>query len=263
MRTRLSLLVRRNEVVRTFLDHYPVDIRRSDGSVVRGSRRTSRIFQLWREESLQRESTQSFAAYEGGDVIDVGAFHGWYALLLAPRARSGDSFVELEPDSRAFPDLLANLEEISRWHPGLRLHALPTAIGNGKPTRVEWPMGPGGHPSFCSPDDASGTPTVTVDGICRTLDIKPTFIKIDVEGAEAFVLEGMDETLDSHAPLVMLETPSRVAAGWILSRRARRTHEAPRIRGSRSRRPARGAADPLVEALRLYSEFVVLVWASY
>ena len=224
---RLSRLVRRNNAVRTFLDHYPVDIRRSDGSVVQGSRRTSRIFHLWQEQqSLQFESRQSFEAYEGGDVVDVGAFHGWYALLLAPRARSGDSFVELEPDGRAFPDLLANLEEISRWHPDLRLHALPTAVGNGKPTRVEWPMGPRWHPSFSSSDDARGTPTVTVDGICRTLKINPTFIKIDVEGAEAFVLEGMDETLDSHAPLVMLEIHSQwqpvgYSVDWLIDRMKR------------------------------------------
>jgi FkbM family methyltransferase len=226
MRASLSRLVRRTDAGRTFLDHYLVDIRRSDGSVVRGSRQTSRIFEIWREEWLEEESRQSFEAYEGGDVVDVGAFHGWYALLLSPRARPGDSFLELEPDSRAFPVLLATLEEISRWHPDLRLHALPTAIGNGKPTSVEWPMGPEGHPSFSSSNDASGTPTVTVDGICRTLELKPTFVKIDVEGAEAFVLEGMDETLDTHAPLVMLEIhprwqPAGYSVDWLIDRMKR------------------------------------------
>jgi FkbM family methyltransferase len=226
VRARLSALVSRNSVVRTLLDHYPVDIERPDGSVVRGSRRTSRIFHVWREKSLELESKHSLEAYEGGDIVDVGAFHGWYALLLALRARSGDSFVELEPDSRAFPTLLENLEEISRWHPDLRLHALPSAIGNGKPTRVEWPMGRGGHPSFSSSDDAVGTPTVTVDGICRTLKIKPSFIKIDVEGAEAFVLEGMDETLDSHTPVVMLEIhpqwqPAGYSVDWLIDRMKR------------------------------------------
>jgi FkbM family methyltransferase len=205
MRARLSQIFRQNDVVRAILDHFPVDIRQADGSVVPGSRRTSRIFRIWQEEALHKESRQAFEAYEGGDLLDVGAFHGWYALLLAPRARSGDAFVELEPDGRAYAELLANLEAIARWYPTLRLHALPTAIGNGKPMRIEWPMGPDGHPSFSSSNDASGIPTTTVDAICQTLKVKPAFIKIDVEGAEAFVLEGMDETLDSHAPTVMLE----------------------------------------------------------
>jgi FkbM family methyltransferase len=175
---------------------------------------------------LQAESEEVFAAYEGGDFLDVGAFHGWYAVLLAPRTRSGDSFVELEPDNRAFPELLGNLEEISRWYPDLRLNALPTAVGNGKPTRVEWPMGVGGHPSFLSSEDSGGTPTITVDAICRTLKIKPTFIKIDVEGAEAFVLEGMEETLDTHAPVVMLEIhpqwqPAGYSVDWLTDRMKR------------------------------------------
>ena len=216
----------RNAAIRTLLAHYPVDIERSDGSVVRGSRRTSRIFRVWLEESLRLESRQSFEAYDGGDVVDVGAFHGWYALLLAPRARAGDSFVELEPDTRAFPGLLANLEEIARWHPDLRLHALATPVGNGKPTRVEWPMGPTGHPSFSATDDAGGTPAVTVDAICRALKIRPTFMKIDVEGAEAFVIEGMDETLDTHSPLVMLEIhpqwqPAGYSVDWLIDRMKR------------------------------------------
>lgn len=225
-RAHLLALAGRHSLVRTLSDHYPVDIHRPDGSVVRGSRRTARIFDVWREEFLAVESKQAFEAYEGGDLVDVGAFHGWYALLLAPRAQPGDSFLELEPDDRAFPTLLSHLEEISRWHPHLRLHALASAIGNGKPTRVEWPMGRAGHPSFSSSEEVGGTPTVTIDGLCRTLKIEPSFIKIDVEGAEAFVLEGMDETLDSCAPVVMLEIhpqwqPVGYSVDWLIDRMKR------------------------------------------
>ena len=223
MRARLSQIVRRNDVARTLLDHYPVRIEQLAGSVVTGSRRTSQIFNVWHGNPETRtESVQSLEAYEGGDLVDIGAFHGWYALLFAPRARPGDSFVELEPDSRAFPELLANLQEISRWYPHIHLHALPLAVGNGKPMKVEWPMGPNGHPSFSS-DGASGTPTLTLDKLCETLQIKPSFVKIDVEGAEAFVLEGMDEVLDRYAPVVMLEVhpqwqPANYSVEWLTER---------------------------------------------
>jgi FkbM family methyltransferase len=205
MRARLSQILRRNSVARTFLDHYPVRIEQLGGPAVIGSRHTSQIFNVWhRIPEFRTESIQSLEAYEGGDLVDVGAFHGWYALLFAPRARPGDSFVELEPDGRAFSELLGNMQEVSRWYPELRVHSLPIAVGNGKPTRIEWPMGPDGHPSFSS-DGATGAPTITLDRLCETLQIKPAFIKIDVEGAEAFVLEGMDEVLDRHTPVVMLE----------------------------------------------------------
>jgi FkbM family methyltransferase len=223
MRSRLSRVLRRNSVVRTLLDHYPVPIRHLGGVAMTGSRHTSQIFRVWRDDpSTLAESTQALAAYEGGDLLDVGAFHGWYALLLAPRARAGDSFVELEPDGRAFPDLLGNLQEISRWYPEIRLHALPIAVGNGKPVRVEWPMGPTGHPSFSS-EGATGAATLTLDVLCDTLKIKPAFVKIDVEGAEAFVLEGMDEMLDRYAPVVMLEVhpqwqPRSYTVEWLSNR---------------------------------------------
>jgi FkbM family methyltransferase len=223
MRAELSRFIRRSPLAKTLLDHYPVRIQRIDGSILTGSRRASRIFEHWQNvPDTRAESTESLAAYEGGDLIDVGAFHGWYPLLFAPRARPGDAFVEIEPDGRAFPELLANLGEISRWYPEIRLHALPIAVGNGKPMRVEWPLGPDAHPSFSS-DGATGAPTPTLDGICETLKLKPTFVKIDVEGAEAFVLEGMDNLLDQHAPAVMLEIhprwqPKGYSVEWLMER---------------------------------------------
>jgi FkbM family methyltransferase len=205
MRARLSRFVRRNPVAQTLLDNYPVRIQRMDGSSVTGTRRASRIFGLWSgDRDLRAESVQALEAYEGGDLVDVGAFQGWYSLLLAPRARPGDSLVSIEPDRRAFPELLANLDEIARWSPDLRLHALNIAVGNGKPMRVEWPLGPDAHPSFSS-DAGAGEPTPTLDSLTDALKLKPAFVKIDVEGAEAFVLEGMDQVLDRHAPVVMLE----------------------------------------------------------
>jgi len=230
MRARLSQIVRRSDFARTLLDQYPVRIEQLGGEAVTGSRRISRIFNHWYGNPETRtESTQSLEAYEGGDLVDVGAFHGWYALLFAPKARPGDSFVELEPDGRAFSELLGNMQEISRWYPDIRLHTLPIAVGNGRPTRVEWPMGPDGHPSFSSDstagsDGAAGAPsTLTLDKLCETLKIKPTFVKIDVEGAEAFVLEGMDEVLDRYAPVVMLEVhpqwqPANYSVEWLMER---------------------------------------------
>jgi len=226
MRRHLSRIVRGNNVARTLLDHYPVRIEQLGGSMVTGSRRIARIFDRWLgDPEFRTESVQALEAYQGGDLVDVGAFHGWYALLFAPRARAGDSFVELEPDGRAFPELLGNMQEISVWYPDIRLHTLPIAVGNGRPTRVEWPMGPDGHPSFSS-DGAGGVSTLTLDKLCQTLNIKPAFVKIDVEGAEAFVLEGMDEVLDRHAPTVMLEIhpkwqPANYSVEWLTERMKR------------------------------------------
>jgi hypothetical protein len=37
------------------------------------------------------------------------------------------------------------------------------------------------------------------------LNLKPGLVKIDVEGAESFVLDGMHETIISFRPAIMLE----------------------------------------------------------
>jgi FkbM family methyltransferase len=47
--------------------------------------------------------------------------------------------------------------------------------------------------------------SVTVDSFLDTIDKKPNFIKIDVEGAEKMVLIGMKNTLSYMKPLLMVE----------------------------------------------------------
>lgn len=83
-------------------------------------------------------------------------------------------------------------------------------------------MGPEGHPSFSSGGEG-GVPTITLDQLCETLMVKPAFVKIDVEGAEAFVLQGMDQILDRYAPVVMLEEhpqwqPAPYTVQWLSER---------------------------------------------
>jgi FkbM family methyltransferase len=45
----------------------------------------------------------------------------------------------------------------------------------------------------------------TIDGFCRGHGIQPTVIKIDVEGAEQYVLDGAVKTIDNHHPWCLLE----------------------------------------------------------
>ena len=47
--------------------------------------------------------------------------------------------------------------------------------------------------------------STTIDNLVKSLSLKPTFVKIDTEGAEFDVLEGMKETLKSFKPKIMLE----------------------------------------------------------
>jgi FkbM family methyltransferase len=50
------------------------------------------------------------------------------------------------------------------------------------------------------PSEQTRVPAVSVDGLCDRVQLHPTHLKIDVEGAEAAVLRGATRTLTSAAP---------------------------------------------------------------
>jgi FkbM family methyltransferase len=181
----------------------PVPVRLLDGVSRRGTPRLRLLAGVWHRVPLARdESERVFAAYAGGDVIDIGAFQGWYSALLAPKARPGDRLVSCEPDPPAYRDLLLNLSTLGAMFPALRLWAIPEPIGDGSPVSVTDPSEH--HPSFRG-GSSDGTPSLTVDKLVQSANLRPAFVKVDVEGAEWHVLAGMRETLERHRPVVMLE----------------------------------------------------------
>jgi hypothetical protein len=54
-------------------------------------------------------------------------------------------------------------------------------------------------------DGTETTPSRTIDAYVAARGLHPRLVKVDVEGAEPFVLTGMAETLHHHRPVVVLE----------------------------------------------------------
>jgi len=169
----------------------------------------ARTIGIWDSISECRlESEAVLRAYSGGDFIDVGAFHGWYSVLLANKMRCGECAVSMEPDARAQPHLLASLAAVGRLFPGVQLVSLPFAAGDGTLAQISYPHGQGSHPSFTSATDAelqSTRRSITIDSVVEAFQLEPSFVKIDVEGAESFVLAGMQRTLSRFRPKMMIE----------------------------------------------------------
>jgi FkbM family methyltransferase len=154
---------------------------------------------------LANESRKSADAYSGGDMLDIGAFHGWYSVLLAPHAHAGDRFISFEPDIRAIPSLRATLADLGARFSHLGLDVVTDPVGDGARVLASWPAGEAGHPSFANSEAPDSWPSLTIDQVVNERGLHPRFVKIDVEGAEWFVLQGMLATMQQHRPTIMLE----------------------------------------------------------
>ena len=166
------------------------------------------LFKPWKTwDALIKESDFVFKNYNGGDFIDVGAFAGFYSFLLAPKSNPLDNFVSCVPDTNVKINLLENLAILTNTFNKLRINFINTPINKGNDvTIIDTPFG---HPSFQESNDSFNNEkiikSVSLDSVVQSLSLKPKFIKIDVEGAEFDVLQGMQETLKKYKPEIMLE----------------------------------------------------------
>ena len=61
--------------------------------------------------------------------------------------------------------------------------------------------------------EAQGRGTVTLDHYVRSTGVRPTVVKMDVEGAEVFVLQGIRQLLDERRTDFLIEIhPPQIAA---------------------------------------------------
>lgn len=136
------------------------------------------------------------------DCLDVGAHAGSVLreiVRLAPRGRH----VAWEP----LPAFAAGLRA---EFPGVEVReaALADAAGERELTHVIDEPGWSGLAARPTP---GGGPTEALTVRCERLDdvlpdgVRPRFVKIDVEGAEALVLRGARRTLELHRPLIAFE----------------------------------------------------------
>jgi FkbM family methyltransferase len=171
------------------------------------------MLRMWKSwPRLKKEADIVFSFYNGGDFIDIGASNGVYSFLLAPKANINDTFVQCEPDLAAKKDLIDNLKVLKKLFNHIKLKFVFNPINNGKfaiKHSTEY-----GHLVYSNEiksnvsennDKKERVESDTIDDLVEKLDLNPSFIKIDVEGAEHEVLQGASNTLRNYKALIMLE----------------------------------------------------------
>jgi FkbM family methyltransferase len=152
-----------------------------------------------RELELVREHLRD------GDFVDVGAHIGLYTVTAA-RATKG-RVLAFEPN----PLARAQLAENVRLNGCTNVAVVPKAVaGAARRALLHVPATP--DPSFSSLAAgrfAEGAPidveVTTVDAEVDALGLRPSVVKVDVEGGELAVVAGMERTLREHRPTLLVE----------------------------------------------------------
>jgi FkbM family methyltransferase len=155
-----------------------------------------------------------------GLFVDVGANIGLYTCALAHRLQDGGSVIAVEP----FPRAAEILRENVRLNRLSNVEIIEAAASNttGEVTLFEPPTHRPASSGHVRVDDPGGWRPVGSARVIRLdehlADYQVEAVKIDVEGHELAVLEGMSSVIDGCRPTVLSEaiTPEVIEGirGW-------------------------------------------------
>jgi len=139
-----------------------------------------------------------------GDIIDCGSNMGFYPLLESSLMPSAASILCIEPDPRNFRVLMRNAPLIRN---DINVHIENIAVSNTQgemtldvsvPSNLNKIDRNSKHVSSTQTQKNSGRISVkvhTVDDLVERYKLKPSFLRMDIEGHEVEVIEGMKKTL--------------------------------------------------------------------
>lgn len=157
------------------------------------------------EPHLQKAIRQYVSA--GDTVYDVGANVGYVSLSLAKRVGPRGRVIAFEPMPQNIEAFRRNIELNGIDNVRLLEYAASDRAGEAVIRMAENPLTASlvWHRNNLAATELS-IHTVSVDELVESGDFaRPKFVKIDVEGAEGFVLQGMRRTIAAARPVLFVE----------------------------------------------------------
>jgi FkbM family methyltransferase len=135
-------------------------------------------------------------------VLDIGASEGSFSVIAASRCKQ---VIAVEP-SHTMQTLIRSLFDLRNLPQPI---LVPCLLGSqpGSAYFLETPENPGAaHISDVSVSDTYEVAVRTLDDVVDSLELKPTFIKCDAEGAEQAILAGGIRFLQTCKPKLAITT---------------------------------------------------------
>jgi len=167
-------------------------------------------------------------ARDGTCIFDVGANMGQTALLMSTVMGKRGKIYAFEASEHACRILMENLVRNRVGDLVVPINAV-VAERSGEVMDFYWEHSSGGASTvygYLGHTFAIKKCTLCVDDFCERQGLRPELVKIDVEGGEATVLEGMRRTMERARPIVHVEVhrwpdedlAARATAVWNLAR---------------------------------------------
>lgn len=153
----------------------------------------------------------------GQTVLDIGAHKGGYLYFLQQKVGSTGKVCAFEPQNELFA-YLQKMQPIMGWHNVVLENIALSANSDGATLFIPGNKTRGGtspgatlvpHDHRTDFNQAQAVATESLDGYCEKNQLKPYFIKMDVEGNEQTILKGGEKTLKSAKPRLLIEIEAR------------------------------------------------------
>lgn len=154
------------------------------------------------EQYAYKINNKSIVEAESGDtVLDIGACWGDTALYFADKVGEKGSVYSFE----FIPNNIKLFNVNKSFNPSLsnRIHLVENPVSDTSGQNIYFKdYGPGSKVAFEPFEDQTGeAKTISIDDFVQTNNIeKVDFIKMDIEGAESFALNGAIETIKKFKP---------------------------------------------------------------
>lgn len=166
--------------------------------------RTSRAIILTGDFEPSTTDLMKRLVKEGMHVFDLGANIGWFTLLLSKLVGDVGHVYAFEPDPYLFGILKENME-LNNLH---NVSAYPLAVSN-KSGKAKLSLnltqdGDNRIESSMMTENTIEIETITLDEFCDENKVKMDFIKMDVQGSEPKVFEGMKKSISSNPKIKII-----------------------------------------------------------